>query len=305
MKKLFKRILLKMRRFLGLESMLILSGKQLIELHKGIKDTDCLEKFEFKVFSQWGEDGIIQFLARQTKIPNKIFIEFGVQDYTEATTRFLLINDNWSGLVMDASKANINFIKKDDIFWRHDLRAVSSFITIDNINQLIAENIKEKDIGILAIDIDGNDYWIWKAIDVVTPRIVVCEYNGIFGREHSITVPYEKTFSRAKKHCSNLYWGASLPALCLLAEEKGYVFVGSNSNGNNAFFIRKDICSLRSVDCKAGFVMPKFRESRDSNSKLSFLGGADRIKAICDMKVFNIKTKKTILIKDIFFDPCT
>ena len=302
MKKLLKRILLKIRRFLGLESMLILSGKQLIELHKNIKDVDYLGKFEFKVFSQWGEDGIIQFLTRQTKIPNKIFVEFGVEDYTEANTRFLLINDNWSGLVMDASKSNINFIKSDNIFWRYDLKAICSFITTDNINRLITENIKEKDIGVLSIDIDGNDYWIWKAIDAVSPRIVVCEYNGIFGHEHFITVPYEKDFNRAKKHYSNLYWGASLPALCHLAGEKGYVFVGCNSNGNNAFFVRKDICLLRPVDYKDGFVMPKFRESRGRNSKLSFLGSADKVKAIYDMEVFNIKTNKVVLIKDIFSD---
>lgn len=273
------------------------------ELYSNIHDIDSLSKFEFKVFSQWGEDGIIQFLIRQTKIPNKIFIEFGVEDYTEATTRFLLINDNWSGLVMDYSKSSINFIKKDDIFWRYDLKAVCSFITKDNINQLISENIKERDIGVLAIDIDGNDYWIWRAIDVVAPRIVVCEYNGIFGQEHFITVPYEENFNRSKKHYSNLYWGASLPALCLLAEEKGYAFVGCNSNGNNAFFIRKDVCSLRPIDYNEDrFVMPKFRESRYRNNKLSFLGGADRIKAIYDMEVFNIKTYKAVLIKDIFSD---
>jgi len=300
MKKLLKKIILRIRRLLGLESLLILSGKQMIELHKNIRDIDSLNRFEFKVFSQWGEDGIIQFLTRQIKIPNKVFVEFGVEDYTEANTRFLLINDNWSGLVMDASKSNINFIKSDNIFWRYDLKAICSFITTDNINRLITENIKEKDIGVLSIDIDGNDYWVWKAIDAVSPRIVVCEYNGILGCDHSVTVPYEKDFHRAKKHYSNLYWGASLLALCHLAEYKGYVFVGCNSNGNNAFFVRKDVCSLPPVDCKRGFVMPKFRESRARNNKLSFLEGADRITAIYDMEVFDVESGKNILIRDLF-----
>lgn len=302
MRKLLKMVLVRIRRFLGLESILMLLGRQMTELHSNIPYTGTLSRFEFKVFSQWGEDGIIQFLKRQTRIPNKIFVEFGVDDYTEATTRFLLINDNWSGLVMDASKSNIDFIRKDGFFWRYDLKAVCSFITKDNINQLIAKNIKERDIGILAIDIDGNDYWIWKAINVVEPRIVVCEYNGIFGCKHFITVPYQENFNRAKQHYCNLYWGASLPALCLLAEEKGYVFVGCNSNGNNAFFIRKDICSLHPADYRDGFAMPKFRESRGHNGKLSFLGGTDRIKAIRNMEVFDIKINKTVLIKDIFSD---
>ncbi len=278
----------------------MLSGKLLIEAHKDIGDIDSLDKVEFRVFSQWGEDGIIQHLIRNIEISNKIFIEFGVEDYTESCTRFLLMNDNWSGLVMDSSKADIDFIKQGDIYWRYDLKAVHSFVTRDNICQLIAENIQEKDIGLLAIDTDGNDYWIWKAITVIRPRIVICEYNGIFGCEHFISIPYDAKFNRTKKHYSNLYWGASLPALCLLAEEKGYVFVGCNSNGNNAFFIRKDICPLRPVNYKKGFVMPKFRESRDRDYQLTCLNGRGRIRAIYDMEVFDIKLNKTVLIKDIF-----
>ena len=181
-----------------------------------------------------------------------------------------MINDNWSGLVVDSAKSNVDFIRQDDIHWRYDIKAVCSFITRENVNRLIRENIQEADIGLLVIDVDGNDYWIWKAIDAVRARIVVCEYNGIFGCEHSVTVPYDENFVRARKHHSHLYWGASLAALCLLAEDKCYVFVGCNSNGNNAFFVRKDVCSLQHVDCKIGFVMPKFRESRNREQKLDY-----------------------------------
>ena len=277
----------------------MLSGKILAERNKGIAHFTRLSEFEFKVFSQWGEDGIIQFLITRLDIPNKIFIEFGVEDYSEANTRFLLMNYNWSGLVMDSSGANIDFIKNDDIYWRYGLKAVRSFITRDNINRIISEHIKEKDIGLLSVDIDGNDYWIWKAIDAVSPRIVICEYNGIFGCERPITVPYDENFIRARKHRSNLYYGASLPALCLLAESKGYIFAGCNSGGNNAFFIRKDIWTLPPVDCKKGFIMPKFRESRGRNGKLTYLDGIDRVRAIGDMEVLDIKSGKTVLIKDI------
>jgi len=300
MKKLLKKILNKIRKLLGLEAGLVLSGKLLIEAHKNIRDVDSLDKVEFKIFSQWGEDGIIQYLISRIAIPNKIFVEFGVEDYTESCTRFLLMNDNWSGLVMDSSKADIDFIKQDDIYWRYDLKAMHSFVTRDNINQLIRQNIKEKDIGLLVVDIDGNDYWIWEAIDAVRARIVMCEYNSIFGCEHYITVPYDEKFIRNKKHYSNLYYGASLPALCLLAEKKGYLFAGCNSSGNNAFFVRKDICALKPVDYKKGFVMSKFRESRARNNRLTYLGKADRIKAISDMEVFDLKSNKNVLVKDIF-----
>ncbi len=299
-KLFFKRIIWKIRKLLGIDNIIILLGKLLAERNRGINEFTSLNEFEFKVFSQWGEDGIIQFLTRHIEIPNKIFVEFGVGDYTESCTRFLLINDNWSGLVMDSSKSNINFIKSDDIYWRYDLKAVCSFITRDNINQLIRQNIKEKEIGLLVIDIDGNDYWVWKAIDTVNPRIVICEYNGIFSCEHFVTVPYDEKFIRAKKHYSNLYCGASLSALCFLAEEKGYVFVGCNSNGNNAFFVRKDVCPLPAVNYKKGFVVPQFRESRGRNHQLTYLGVTDRIKAIYDMEVFDLKLNENVLIKDIF-----
>lgn len=295
-----KRIIGKVRKSLGMDNVLMLLGKLLVERNRKLGDFTSLSSFEFKVFSQWGEDGIIQHLIQRVAIPNKVFIEFGVQDYTEANTRFLLINDNWSGLVIDSAKANINFIQGDNIYWRYDLKAVHSFITKDNINQLIAQGIKEKDIGLLVIDIDGNDYWVWQAIDAVTPRIVVCEYNGIFGCEKFVTIPYEEKFIRCRKCFSNLYWGASLPAFCLLAKEKGYVFVGCNSNGNNAFFIRKDVCPLPEVDYKVGFVMPKFRDSRGRNHQLTYLNDVDRIKAIYDLEVFDLKLNKNVLIKDIF-----
>ena len=73
-----------------------------------------INDYEFKVSSQWGEDGIIQYLVDHINIENKIFIEFGVENYTESNTRFLLANNNWKGMVIDGSKENISFIKKRD-----------------------------------------------------------------------------------------------------------------------------------------------------------------------------------------------
>ncbi|WP_446012105.1 hypothetical protein [Candidatus Electrothrix sp.] len=90
--------------------------------------------YEFKVSSQTGEDGIIQFLIHNIPIQSKIFIEFGVQNYTEANTRFLLQNDNWFGLIIDGSQNNINYIKNDPIYWRYNLKAECTFIDCDNIN---------------------------------------------------------------------------------------------------------------------------------------------------------------------------
>jgi hypothetical protein len=196
---------------------------------------------EFRVFSQWGEDGIIQFLIQHIEIERKIFIEFGSDNYNlESNTRFLLTNNHWSGLVIDSELENIKNLKNSPTYWLYNVKAVQSFITKDNINQIIKENGLTGEVGLLSIDIDGNDYWIWQAIDVINPIIVIVEYNARFGHELAVTVPYNENFDRAKAHPSQFYHGASLRALCLLAERKGYVFIGCNKNGVNAFFVRKD-----------------------------------------------------------------
>ena len=163
---------------------LLLNGKILAEMNSKKSIIESLDEVEFQVFSQRGEDGIIQYILSKIEVPNKIFVEFGVETYTESNTRFLLISNNWSGLVIDGSKKNIDFIKKDFIYWKYDITAVESFITKENINQLIGNYTKEiQDIGLLSVDIDGNDYWVWESIECIKPRIVICEYNSAFGPE--------------------------------------------------------------------------------------------------------------------------
>jgi hypothetical protein len=233
---------------------------------------DHINSREFRVFSQWGEDGIIQYLISELQIDRSVFIEFGVENYTESSTRFLLINNNWSGLVIDGSAKNIDYIRNDPIFWRYNLKAEHSFVTRDNINQLISKNGIKGEIGLLSVDIDGNDYWVWEAIDVVQPVITIVEYNARFGPDAAVTVPYQADFVRGTAHHSMLYYGVSLSALCLLGKRKGYAFVGCNSAGNNAFFIRKDrmTAGLRELTAAEGFVRNQFRESRDASGQLLF-----------------------------------
>ncbi|HOZ86299.1 MAG TPA: hypothetical protein PL029_01015, partial [Bacteroidia bacterium] len=116
------------------EELKILVGKQ-----AAIQSANAtsMKKAEFKVFSQWGDDGIIQFLISRINISKEYFVEFGVENYTEANTRFLLMNNNWSGLVMDGSAAHVEYIKKDPIYWKYDLKAAQAFITSENINRLL------------------------------------------------------------------------------------------------------------------------------------------------------------------------
>ncbi len=232
-----------------------------------------LRDAEFRVFSQWGEDGILDWLTRIIAVPRKVFVEFGVEDYSEANTRFLLTQRGWSGLVLDGSEKNIARIPRDEIYWRHQLSAAAAFITRENINDLIASNGISGPIGILSVDIDGNDYWIWEAVNVVEPAIVVCEYNALFGPERRVTIPYDPHFVRSRAHFSNLYAGASLAALVSLGTRKGYAFVGTNGAGNNAFFVRSDLrpAALPCLTAAQGYTPAQFRESRDEQGALTFL----------------------------------
>lgn len=274
----------------------ILSSQILIRENNKKAQIDSLEEVEFKVFSQLGEDGIVQYLIHQLDIAHKTFVEFGVEDYKEANTRFLLINNNWSGLVMDGSKKHISSIQNDYYYIFHDLTARQHFITKDNINQLLEQYGFADKLGILSVDIDGNDYWVWQAINVAQPPIVIAEYNALFGKERAITTPYQADFFRTKAHHSNLYFGASLKALCILAEEKGYDFIGCNSGGSNAFFVRKDVLAkttaVKATSCEAGFVMSKFRQARDQKGRLTFPSNAEAIKMIKGLPVWDIEADK-------------
>jgi len=276
------------------QKQLLLNAKCLSLLNRNISQDILhdISKAEFSVYSQWGDDGIIQFLVNYLDIKNKVFVEFGVESYIEANTRYLLINDNWSGLVIDGSDAHIESIKNDEIYWKYDLNAISYFINSSNINHIIKNlgNISGE-IGLLHIDIDGNDYWVWKEINVIDPIIVIVEYNSFFGAEKPLTIPYDPNFQRTKAHYSDLYYGTSLLSLCDLAEEKGYSFIGSNSAGNNAYFVKNDkLKGLKTFTAEAGFVNSKFRESKDKNGNLTYLCDIDKLEEIKGLKVFNTRS---------------
>jgi hypothetical protein len=251
---------------------------------------DQIHAAEFTVFSQWGEDGILQHLLQHIPIRRKTFVEFGVENYLESNTRFLLVKDNWDGLVLDGSGSNVDYIKRDEISWRFNLRAEQAFISRDNINELIRRNGISGEIGLLSIDIDGNDYWIWEAIDVVAPALAIVEYNHRFGAERAVTIPYSADFQRTKAHHSNVYYGASLAALCKLGSRKGYSFVGCSTAGNDAFFVRNELKpdSIPSLTPREGFVAGKFRESRNERGELIFLNEAEEAAILAKLPLVEI-----------------
>lgn len=182
---------------------------------------------------------------------------------------------------MDGSHSHICDIRSQDIYWRHGLTATCAFIDRDNINSLLKEAGMTGQIGLLSVDIDGNDYWVWQAIEEVRPAIVVAEYNAVLGDIYALTVPYRADFQRTKAHCSNLYFGASLPALVHLGKQKGYTFVGTTSTGCNAFFVRDNLAAQVTSLLSGVWSYPsQVREARDESRQLLFLDGADRARQI-------------------------
>jgi hypothetical protein len=267
----------------------LLSKQQYAMTSKNMND------YEFKIFSQFGDDGIIQYLIKQIAIENNTFIEFGVENFLESNTRFLLFNDNWSGFVMDGSEEAMTILKNQAWFWKYDLKAKAAFIDKDNINSLL-EIPNYKNIGLLHIDLDGNDYHIFDTLNLseLNPSIIIIEYNSVFGKERPISVPYSKTFMRTEQHYSNLFWGASLSALNYVAEKKGYALVGCNLAGNNAYFVRKNLLNekITAVSVDKAYKESKYRESRNKNGGLTFLSGEERLYVMKGLTVINVVTNK-------------
>lgn len=197
-----------------------------------------LERYGYKVYSQNDEDGIIQEIFRRIGTTNKRFIEFGVQNGLESNCHYLLFK-GWSGLWIEGSP---DYVK--DMCYRFrpviksgQLKVKNAFITRDNINELFTSEGFTGEIDLLSIDIDGNDYYVWQAINVVNPRVVIVESNCKFPPDTVWKMAYDSDYVWDGSD----WQGASLKAFELLGREKGYQLVGTNLRGVNAFFVRQDL----------------------------------------------------------------
>jgi hypothetical protein len=257
---------------------------------------------EFQVFSQGGEDGIVQYLLGKVPIKKTSFVEFGVQDYRESNTRFLVNNDGWSGTIIDGGEDHIAFVRETGLDWRMGLKAISAFLDRENINEVLDGAGVTGDIGLLSIDVDGNDYWILESLQAASPRILIVEYNSTFGPDIAVTVPYDARFARTDAHFSNLYYGASLQALCLLATRKGYTFAGCNSAGNNAFFVRTDVAgSVAPASAADEFVSSRFLESRDRLGRLTLVeSGIDRLRLLAELPLVRVEDGTVATIAELY-----
>jgi hypothetical protein len=293
LKQKLRNLLFPSRFMADMENMRLTQGKILAELNRA-KTLPALHDCEFSVFSQWGEDGIIQRLISEVGIANRTFIEFGVENFSESNCRFLMVNNNWQGFVIDGSEKWIESLKALPWWWKYELRAHCALLNTENVNRVLSESGFDRDVGILSVDVDGIDYWLLEAITAYTPRILIVEYNSLFGAERKISVPYEPMFSRRARHYSDLYFGASLGALTHIAERKGYSLVGTESSGVNAFFLRNDVLGARRpLSVAEAFTQSNVRECRDREGKRNFFNREERYAEIRGLPVVNVETGAT------------
>ena len=151
------------------------------------------------------------------------------------------------------------------------------------------------------VDIDGVDYYVLEALHDWHPSILIVEYNGVFGSQRAVSVPYDPQFQRTSRHHSNLYYGANLPAFLSLASARGYALVGVNSVGSNAFFVRRELLNdvVTEVTLSDCYRTSTFRESRDERGELTFLQGNDRRRPIADLPLIDVQTGESLRVRDL------
>ena len=228
------------------------------------KNLDYINKFEYKITSQNNEDGIIEYLF--SKIPNnKFFIEIGFE-FSEFNT-LNLIRKGWNGVLIDQNKLEnlltnrlINFY-----FPNSKINIITSNINRDNINKIIQESLELTEIDFFSLDIDGNDYWVLKNMNIENIKCICIEYNHWLGSKSKKTIPYTENFNFK----NDGYFGASLAAFNDLLKTRNFSLVAIDSSGTNAFFVNNKFAHLFEVlDPELSFKSSPYLYSEDKKNEI-------------------------------------
>lgn len=198
-------------------------------------------EYESKTYSQQGEDGILRHIFRQIGTTNKVAVEIGVSAGGDTNTR-LLAENGWHAYWFDCDPPF--FVPERCTF-------VEKFLTKDNAADALREAGVPDQFDLLSIDIDSNDYYIRDALKTFSPRVCVIEYNGYIGHDEQFVMPYDEQY---RWHPSHRAYGASLRSLFEQGQTLGYDLVYCDSQGVNAFFVRKDVNVFRPLAPKDAWV---------------------------------------------------
>ena len=264
----------------------VLIGKS--SVIRKLVDEDNMSTWEYSVFSQNGEDGILEFLAGKILNPNKFFVEIGASNGLENNSAYFAICKKWCGICIEGNKLASEICKAylakvgAGYPW---VKSMNVFVDSKNINILKNEMLTlTPDVFIL--DIDGNDYYVLKSIlnEGILPKILVVEYNSTFGLKEAITIPYREDFYVDDIY--HLYYGVSIQGWRNMLEEKGYTFLGVESRGVNAFFVRKEEFSTEFIE-KVLLNRVDFKDNLYDTMRMN-MGQEDRYKLIKDMEFYHI-----------------
>jgi hypothetical protein len=196
----------------------------------------------FRNCSQFEEDGILLYIFAAIGMNNRRFVDIGSGNGINSNCANFLLNFGWHGLFIDGSERNIDagraYYGKHPDTWLFPPKFARAFVKRENINQIIENQGISGEVDLVSIDIDGNDYWVWDALSIIEPRVVIIETHIEFGRR-SIVVPYDEDYRYPGKHPD--YHGASPVAMAKLAKKKGYRLVGSNQYGFNTIYVKKGV----------------------------------------------------------------
>ncbi len=277
----------------------------IIKIRPQYKNYENLNDLDYKIYSQNGEDGIIDYLLSSLSIDKPNFLEIGIGDYSECNTRFIYERASAKGIVIDCIDDLEKKISKNVNLWKGDLKIVNEKVNSKNIIDILKRFSALENLDLFSLDIDGIDYWILEKMPVNFSKIAVIEFNSIYGPNLKITTPNIENFDRSKYHFSNLCFGASLKAIVDLMKEKNFSFVGTNLTRCNAFFVQNDYVNLINIKLPNqndlfNHTNSNIRESRDKDGNLNYLSGSERIKNIFECEVFDLNENKIVKIQNLF-----
>lgn len=200
----------------------------------------------FKGSSQNEEDGVTLAIFEEAGVVDATFVELGCGS-NGGNSGHLARELGWTGLMVDTDPGLVAQARRAN---PSGIVPITAWVTRDNVNDLVREHGPHGEVDLLSVDIDGNDLWIWLALEACRPRVVITEYNSIFGAQRAVSVPYSADFDRHRERkLQRVYYGASLRAFHLVALRRGYRLVAVEPRGVNAFWVREDVApALPAVD---------------------------------------------------------